>query len=668
MRNRTLAWVLSASMVLTGAPPLQAGGNLETINLNNATPAPAPATDLVVDLVGIRWDARTLPVQYRVNSTLDPIPNPLGAAFLTLKAATAALQASLELWNEIPTSFIDMTIVGTVPNAGQRGFDMKNEVTFRTTASFGAIAFSPSVSLIADATLTHGDDIDGDGDSDVSSAIATAADVDGDQDIEFPAGNYAAGTILDNDVAFNTKPLNAGNTAGSAAGLRFTVGDAALDTQVFSVDLMCVAVHEFGHSFGLAHSLENQNSVTDGHGATMFPFIDTGDPDAEREQRTPDTDDTAWASYLYPEGSAASGPGALQAGDVPFASAYGLITGEAVHGRTGQQLLGGNVFTVDRATKRRMVSAFTGASRLRFRPSTGQLSILPAALGIVDGRYTIPVPRGTYDVGIENLDGQPATSGNINLTPQVGAAYGHQDFSEEYFNNNKEGSFEKRSGQAKSVGVHNGRVTAGVNIVTNDTLHVNNFGNQNITGFTNAAAGRLYAVRVPSSQVSAAIAAVGGRASLLAANIGTNIADASVSVQFAEALLTTATADATGAITSVNFAEPLEREAPFNADQNDMTAWHFKNPHQLGGRIEAMVAGGAIENLFIIVRVPSAPFPGVSNFPPLISLDGPTNNPAAPNDVPNFGLSYQSDDGGVTWTKRADFNFRFGLVFAPRVP
>jgi hypothetical protein len=658
MRMRIFVWTL-AVLVLAGAlPRLQAGGRLDTIDITNAVEIQPGFISSVT--VGIRWDDRTLPVQYRVNNTLEPVPNPLGPGFLSVADAGAALQDSLDHWNRIPTSYIDMRVVGTLVNNGLRGFDMKNEVTFRTAGDFAAIASSPSTALIEDTTLVDGDDIDGDGDSDVSSAISTAQDVDGDQDIEFPAGFYRAGTILDNDVQYNTKAAN---------GFRFTVGDAALDTVTRSVDFTTVSVHEFGHSFGLAHSLENQESITDGMGATMFPFIDTGDPAAEREQRTPNSDDIGWASLLYPEGTASSGLAALQPGDVAFSRVYGLITGEVRHGEQNFPVLGANVYARDRMTNRRVASGYSGTARLAFQPATGDLFFFSSpANGIVNGLYEIPVPKGSYELGVEALDGNPAAPGNISFVAIVGGFYGQHNFVEELWNNNKEGAVEKRSGQGKSAVVHAGRETGGINITTPVVLNINNFGNQNSSGFTGAPAGRLYAVRVPASQVATAFTAVGGRASVLAANIATNTADASVPVRFAEALFTTGTIDpATGAITSVNFADPIEREAPLEAKENDHTPWFFKNPHVTGRRVADLIASGT-DQFFIIVRVPQAPFPGVSNFPPLIGIDGPTNVPATPNDVPNFGLSYFSDDGGATWTRREDFNFRFGLTIAPFVP
>ena len=99
-----------------------------------------------------------------------------------------------------------------------------------------------------------------------------------------PPGLYKAGTILDNDVQFNTK----------ANGLQLTID--TYDNLVNAVELHTVAVHEFGHSHGLSHSMDNQAGANDGSGATMFPSIDTGDPFAEQDQRSLGPDDIGWSS------------------------------------------------------------------------------------------------------------------------------------------------------------------------------------------------------------------------------------------------------------------------------------------------------------------------------------------------------------------------------------
>jgi hypothetical protein len=74
--------------------------------------------------------------------------------------------------------------------------------------------------------------------------------------------------------------------------------------------------------------MNNQTSAVDGDGSTMFPFIDTGDPASEFAQRSPAVDDIAWSSYRYPEGTAATGPAAIQPGDVTFSNVFGVITGQ----------------------------------------------------------------------------------------------------------------------------------------------------------------------------------------------------------------------------------------------------------------------------------------------------------------------------------------------------
>src|SRR5262245_9831126 len=239
---------------------------------------------------------------------LDPIPNPFGPPVLTLAQATAVLKQSLDVWNDIPTSFIDMRIIGTTGNPGDIGLDMTNEVSFHTSLiDPGTVAISSSFHLIEDTLFVDGDDLDGDGLPDVSGDISICTEVDGR--IKFPAGLYKAGTIIDNNVFFFTDVY------------RFTVGPP--DTDPDTVDLMAVAVHEFGHSHGIAHSLTNQLSATDGRGAVMFPILDPFDPQAELNQRTLTAEEIAWSSFSYPEGSARDGPAALGPGDVAFDHVYG---------------------------------------------------------------------------------------------------------------------------------------------------------------------------------------------------------------------------------------------------------------------------------------------------------------------------------------------------------
>ena len=642
MKRKLTSILLTMCMLLMSVGSLRAGGALESVDITAGTPSPI-AGHILARATGIRWDARSIPVQYRMNNTLNPIPNPLGPAFLSLADATAAIQGSLDSWNNIPTSYIDMQIVGTTNNPGLVGFNMINEISFRTAAGFGAIASSPSTNLITDLTLVHGQLIDGDADPDVSGTITTAQDVDNDGDIEFPAGFYKAGTILDNDVQFNTKTSN---------GLRFTVDPAQFDTVSRSVDLNCVAVHEFGHSFGLSHTLNNQDSATNGGGATMYPFITTTDPDAERQQATLAPDDIAYASFFYPEGTAASGPAALQAGDVPFASAYGLITGELRHGVLNQPIAGGQLIAIDRDTNTVATTAFSGTVNLSFNPATGGLFFVPTvADAIPNGNYTIPVPAGNYSVAVEATDGSPVAAPNIGFTPQVGNFFGQMNFIEEFYNNNSEGAIERDPGDAKNVHVNAGQTNGGANITTNSVITINPFGVRTNIGFINpGASGFIYAVQFPASQISALNG--GNPVNLQAGLFDTTNIDPSVPVIFARAWLAKGVVNPDTTAT-IDLANPLASSLTPIGQETDFAPFYFKNPHDLSETVRLGIADGSIQNLFLVLQIPPAPFGGVNAQPPLIFLS---------TQAPILGRSFLSVDGGLTYQRRNTQNFRFSLV------
>jgi hypothetical protein len=635
-----LAALLAAAL---GSAPALAGGFLESLDITGNVPSPVPG-HINARLVRIFHDPRCIPVQWRVNNTQDPIPNPLGAPVLSLAAATTSFQTSFDAWNQIPTSYINEKIVGTVANPGLRGFDMVNELTFRTAASFGAIASAPSVTLIADSQLDNGDDIDGDGDSDVSSAIATCKDVDNDGDIDFPAGFYKAGTILDVDVQFNVKASN---------GFRFTVADADIDTVTRSVDLQATATHEFGHTIGLSHVLNNQKSPADGTAATMFPFIDTGDPASELAQRTLDSDDIAFASYYYPEGTAATGPAAIQPGDFPFGLVYGLIKGSATHGVLGQPIAGASLSATNVLNGELFATAFSGTSQLSYDPATGGIFLLDPAYNIINGDYTLPVKLGLYSIGIEPVDGTPVPAGSVSLNAQIGSLFGQQDFNEELWSPG-DAAIEVQPGFALPVAGVPSLTVSHIDITTNDQINISNFGSRDFVGFTGQAAGSYYAVRIPASQISAINP--GGDIYIQEALYDTFHFDASVPVIFAEASLVTGTVS--GGTATLDLAHPLARVTRFVAQDNDFAPFYFPFPDLLGRQVQRGIEHGKIQNLFIVLRLPTTmPFPGVSGLPPLIGLDGGN----ATNDVPINGFSYLSTDG-VTWSQVTSFNFRFALV------
>ena len=98
MKRKLTSILLTTSMILMSVGNAFAGGPFETVDITGAGPSPIPG-HLLARVIGIKWDPRTIPVPYRINNTLDPIPNPLGPPIITVAQATAALEASFDAWS-----------------------------------------------------------------------------------------------------------------------------------------------------------------------------------------------------------------------------------------------------------------------------------------------------------------------------------------------------------------------------------------------------------------------------------------------------------------------------------------------------------------------------------------------------------------------------------------
>lgn len=633
-----------------------AGGVLETVDITPMNVTVPGSFDGL--LIPITWDVRCIPVEYTLDSTPPNALNP--APDVDINTTRAELQASMDQWNKLRTSFIEMKIRsvrdlngGALTPPGAIGaFDFINELNFVTQGGF--LAAAPSVALIKDTTLTAGQDVDLDGDSDVFTPGAATGqrckDIDGDGDIEFPAGAYKAGTILDNDVGFsatNGVPWN-------------TTPDGLLTS-----DIQSVAVHELGHSHGLSHTLVNQHSRNDGSGATMFPFIDINDPAAEAEQRTPATDDIAWSSYLYPEGSASSGPGALQGGDRRFSDHFGLVTGEVTSGTVGGPVAGAEVWLQDAITDKVVVAGFSGTTQVLVVPGDTEITDVDAGLfilndpdySVLNGNYVIPAPPGIYKVGLQSLDGDPAAPGNISITAIVGSFFTDLDFEEEFWNGGLERADETRPADALPVLVRAGRDRSGVDFVTNvtNTLRYTDGVFDDDDPFISplfppAPPGRLYAVRFANEDVLDFLAA---GSVLHTGQFLTDVSDASAPVIFKSAMLATGRIKVDGTA-DIDLDHVLERRSPFLAQEDDFSPLYFRFPNILSFLTRALLELQPNTDLFLVLEVPKAPFPGFSNLPPRIGLDNET-----------AGESFLSDDGGATFTPQAGFNYFFELVARP---
>jgi hypothetical protein len=319
---------------------------------------------------------------------------------------------------------------------------------------------------------------------------------------------------------------------------------------------------------------------------------------------------------------------------------YGVIEGNVHHGIFDEPIAGANAFAVSKLTGRVVTSGISGTTQVSYNPATGGLFVISPSFNILDGKYRIPAPLGVYGVGIEPIDGQPVSAGSVSLTAHLGAIFGQLNFNEEFYNRNREDAIEVRPGESWPVTVFPGWTRSGIDLVTTRSFNINNFGSRNFTGFTGTLPGHYYAVQAPASQV----AAITPGEPLFAHSVlfNTRVVNASTTPKFAEAMLTTGVVNPDGTAT-IDLADPLDRDTVFVGQDNDFSPFFLKRPRLTGERIREGVASGEIQNLFLVLRLPTtSPFPGVSALPPLIGLDG---SPGGSNDRPIFGFSFSSADG-----------------------
>ena len=341
-----------------------------------------------------RWDERCPPHPYIFDTS--KLPFGVNGEIISEEMVAREITAAMRTWNDIPTSYIYFTLGKPRTIEGGVGFDMTNTISFQRSIDGpgGIFAVADPISFRRNRVLTAGDDLDFDGDSDVfdpnQSDVKICHDFDGDGDTEFPEGSYAAGTIIDADIRLDRDDI-----------YTTTLENVTKDV----TDIRATLTHELGHIHGLAHAIHTRRSSTNPENPTMFPFTFTT-PQDFRYWRNLSSDDIAWSSFSYPEGSSATGLAALQPGDISFESAFMVLRGRV--SISGTPRFSTHIVALSEDDEI-LATTYGGVPPFDIGQFGLEVARDPSEITLQDTEFVIPVPRnkGPIRLKVEDFDGDP---------------------------------------------------------------------------------------------------------------------------------------------------------------------------------------------------------------------------------------------------------------------
>jgi hypothetical protein len=257
---------------------------------------------------------------------------------------------------------------------------------------------------------------------------------------------------------------------------------------------------------------------------------------------------------------------------------------------------------------------------------------------------------------MQALDGDPAATGNISITAQIGGILGQHGYPEEFRSSApNESAFENNPAQSTPVNVRAVNVP-GINVVTNVDVTLRNAGALTNIG-TGAAIGVsdvVYAERFSNAQV---LALLNGGATLTTATFRTGVFDASVVSTWESAGVFVGRLNGDGTAT---LGAPLFTVADFIGQDGDSTPLFLPNARTISRDLRALLRADPTLDVFAVLEAKND-FPRADDpRPPLLGLQATAVGAAT-------GQSFLSVNGGPL-TVRTNGNWIVELNFTPTAP